>query len=381
MSTTSESDAAAKLQAAHDRLQRLREDIDIDRDDLDAVADAYEAIEEVLDRWQERATDWDDFEGYVEFRNDLSATLASIPEDVPESEAFVEADGHVKTGSATRSLRQRDFDAAREALSPAREYAETRTELREASDCYREACRTAKRRREELTDRIDDLERLVELSDADLDAPTETLQEPIARYNDAVEAAFATFRHETPSREVLSFVVTAADYPLVDYRKPPEELVSYLRAADAGSHPIPELLEYAEYSRSKLSHYVEDADRLKRRVATNRTYLEGLSVEPLTIAWPPTDRETLRFRVDELVSVLGRFADEETMVTLREVRALTHRDDYERLRTAALARAELTDDERKRVESGAVETELETARKEQKQLDEAIETYAGAATR
>ena len=376
MSTTTEPEAATELREARDRLERLRDDVDLGGDDLDAVADAYESVARVLDRWEERATDWDDFQGYVEFRNDLSETLESIPEDVPESDAFVEADGHVKTGSATQALKQRDFDAAREALAPARAYAEHREALQEAREEYREACRAAKRRRAELAARIDDLERLVELSEADLDAPVEELREPIRRYDEAVRADFTRFRREAPARAVLEFVATAAGYPLVDFEAPPPELLAYLREHPAGEHSVEELLEYAGYSASKLSHYVDDPDRLKRRVATNRTYLERLSADPLTVGWPPAERETLRYRTGELVSLVDRFADGETVAALRAVRASTRRDDYGRLRTAAVARAELGDDERERVASGAVESDLEAARRRYERLCEAIDEYA-----
>lgn len=376
MSTTTDTDAASQLAAAHDRLERLRSELELDREELDAVADACRSVERVLDRWEERATDWDDFQGYVEFRNDLSETLEAIPEDVPESEAFLEADGHVKTGSATQALKQRDFDAAREALAPAREHVERREELEAARREYRDARRAAKRRRDELADRVEDLRRLVELSEADLEAPVEALREPIERYDEAVRAAFAAFRSEEPARDVLSFVETASGYPLVGFDAPPERLITYVREHPAGRHAVDELLEYAGYSASKLDHYVDDPDLLKRRVATNRTYLERLSADPLTVGWPPDDRGTLRFRTRELVSLVARFAGEETVAALRSVRQLTRREDYDRLRTAAVARAELTDAERRRVESGAVDDDLREARDAYERLREAIDEYA-----
>ena len=375
MSTTSESDPASELRAAHDHLERLREETALDREALEAVADAYESVERVLERWEERATDWDDFQGYVEFRNDLSATLESVPEDVPESEAFLEADGHVKTGSATQSLTPRDFEAARGALEPAREHAQRREDLERARRRYREARQAAKRRRAELADRIDDLERLLALGEADLEAPVERLRDPIRRYDAAVEEAFADFRRTAPAREFLGFVATAAGRPLVDYRTPPGELLAYVRERPAGDHSVEELLEYAGYSPSKLDHYVEDADLLKRRVATNRTYLERLSADPLRVGWPPEERTRLRYRTGELVPLVGRFADEETVAALRAVRALTRREEYDRLRRAAVARAELDEAERERVASGAVEEELEAAREEYERLGDALEEY------
>ncbi|WP_178918208.1 hypothetical protein [Natronomonas gomsonensis] len=376
MSTGSDrDDAAAELEAAHERVRELERSLELDEADLDAVANAYESVATVLDRWEERATDWDDFEGYVEFRNDISETLESIPEDVPESEAFLEADGHVKTSGVTGSLKTRDFEAAREALTPARDYAETREALADARSRHRDAYRAARDRLNELEDRIDDLERLVRLGEADLDAPIEELREPVERYNDGVADDFAAFRREASAREFLSFVATAAEYPLVEFRRPPTELLEYVRERPAGEHSVPDLIEYADYSPSKLSHYVDDANLLKRRVATNRTYLDGLSADPLFVEWPPAEAETLRFRAEELVSLVDRFADEETVAALRSVRELTRREAYERLQTAAVAHSELDPDERARVDSGAVEDNLEAARSERERLDEALSAY------
>ncbi len=381
MSTGSDADAGATeeplaaLEAAHERLEGLRAAPPADPDAVDTVADAYEAVAEVLDRWEERATDWDDFEGYVEFRDDLSETMASIPEDVPESEAFLAADGHVKTSGVSKSLTSGDFEAAREALAPAREYADYREELEAVRSRYRRAYRAAERRRRELDDRIDDLERLRRLGAADLEAPVERLREPVERYDEAVTGAFDAFREDASAREFLGVVETAAGYPLVDIRAPPSELLAYVESAPAGDRPVPELLAYAEYSTSKLSHYVAEPARLKRRVATNRTYLEELSAAPLCVGWPPPPPDRLRFRSEELLSVVDRFAGAETVRAIRAVRDRTRDDDYGRLREAAVARAELTDAERRRLESGAVAEELETARERRRRLTEALERY------
>lgn len=374
-STDTGVDAVASLERAHREVEAARAAIDIDRAELDAVADAYEAVSRVLDRWEERATDWDDFKGYVEFRNDLAETLESIPEDVPESDAFVEANDHVKTGGVSKSLKSRDFDAARDALAPAREYVDRRDRWIDAKEAYRDAFRAARRRLETLDDRIDDLERLSRLSSVDLDAPVDELREPIERYNDAVRNDFTAFRRTASARELLEFVDNAAARSLIDYEAPPDELLTYVRTRAAGDHPVGDLVEFADYSPSKLSHYVDDANLLKRRVATNRTYLERLDAEPLTVEWPPAPAAELRYRVDALVSLVGRFADEETVVAIRAVRALTRRDAYDRLRTTAEARERLTDEERDRIERGVVDEELADARAERDALTDALDVH------
>ena len=371
MSDGSDTDAAEALRAAVERVESIRAELDaegLDRSALDTVADAYRSVEAILDRWEDRATDWDDFEGYVEFRNDLAGTLESLPEDLPERDAFVEADGCVKTGGVSKSLDAGDFEDAREALAPAAAYAELRTDLESAIEDRRAARKRARRRRATLRERISELERILELGEADLDAPIDRLEDPIRTYNDRVTEAFRTFRREAAAETFLGFVDRAAHTPFVAYEPPPAALLEYVGSGAAGEHPIDELLEYADYSRSKLSHYVDDADLLKRRVATNRTYLERLSAEPLAVAWPPEPADELRFRTEELLGLVRRIAGEETAATLREVRALTRRDDYARLRAAARAEAALTDDQRRRLEAGEIDAELSAAREEFERL-------------
>lgn len=378
MSSQTEADALEELQSADERIRQLRselEDEDLGPAEIDDLIDAYRSVEAVLDRWEERATDWDDFQGYVEFRNDLAETLESIPDDVPERDAFVAADSHVKTSGVSKSLDTSDFEAARSALAPVRSHVETYEALESAREQRRQAYRRAQRRADELEEQIGSLQRLLELGEADLEAPIECLREPISTYNESVRDDFETFRRGTPAREFLSFVERAAGTPLVGYETPPAELLEYVRTRPAGDRSVDELLEYAEYSSSKLSHYVDDADLLKRRVATNQTYLERLAADPFCLEWPPKPADILWFRTAELVSLVGRFADESTVATLREIRSLTRRTEYERLRRAAEADAELTDDQRRRLQDGAVKTELSAARSELDRLEDALAEY------
>jgi hypothetical protein len=371
-------DPVEDLRAAAERVERLRAEMaesGLDRDELETVADASRSVDAVLDRWEERATDWDDFEGYVEFRNDLAETLESIPDDVPESDAFLEADAHVKTESVSKSLDSRDFDAAREALAPARAHAERLADLEDALADRREARARAESRRDELRARIDELERLLELGEADLDAPIDRLREPIETYNERVTEAFRAFRREATAETFVSFLDDAARTPFIEQDSPPSELLEHVRTADAGEHSIDELLEYADYSTSKLAHYVDDPDRLKRRVATNRTYLERVSAGPFRIAWPPAPAERLRFRIDELVSLVGRFADEAVVETLREIRELTRDDEYGRIRRASAADSELTAEQRHRLEDGEIDAELETAREALERVEAALSEF------
>ena len=365
----------AELADAHDQLAAVEADIESEgRDRVERAADAYDRATDLLDRYRESATGsgGETFQLFLEFQSQFVELVDGIDDDLPHAEAFETASDRVDG----RRLSERDFDRARDALEPAAEAAALLDRRGSALDRYDEARRDAHRLLRTVEDRIEDLERVASLGDADLDAPVSDLRDPVDRYDEAARADFEAYKRETPAREVLSFVASTSAYPLVDFRTPPSDLLSYVERADAGDESIPTLLEYADYSRSKLDHYVTDPGELEARVGANRTYLERLDAGPLTVSWPPTPAATLRRRVDELVSVVGRFASEETVTALRAVADVARDEDrYERVREAARAEAELTDAERARLASGEVAAELDSLRETRDELRAALEEY------
>jgi hypothetical protein len=228
---------------------------------------------------------------------------------------------------------------------------------------------------QETRNRIDRLETVRSLGAADLDAPVEDLREPIEQYNDSVRQAVTEFRRSAPAREVLGVMQRAQRFPLLPVPEPPEDLQEYLDSADVGTEPIPTLLEYAEYSRSKLAHYVESPATFARIVGGNRTYLNGIDATPFTVDWPPPAAETLRWRGRELIAVLDRFAGEETIAAFRSAfeMARTDPERYSTLRLTARARNELSEEERKRVADGTIEADLAAARDRLETLQDALE--------
>jgi len=363
--------AAEELAAARDARERLP----VDPDRVDAVADAYREVDRLLERYEERATDWDDFEGYVEFRENLSRQVASLPEDLPHRDRFEAVDTDLKTGAVAETLSTDDFAAARDELAPVRECADVSDRLATAREEYRRARRSARDCRGDLQARIDDLERLASLGEADLDAPVERLREPITAYDSAVREAFDGFHSEASARDLLGLIERTAAYPLVSFERPPDRLLRFVTGAAAGTEPIGTLLEYADYSRSKLAHYVDDPGELKGAVSTTRTYLRELSADPLLVEWPPPPADRLRWRARERVAVVGRFADESVVARAREVRRLADRNDYVRLRESAVARAELDDRQRERVASGAVAEELAATRDRLERVETTLEEH------
>lgn len=361
--------------AAADRAYREADEavVEVGEAELEAVADAYDDFTDLLARYEEPASGsgGETFQAYVEFEGKLADFEEGLPDDLREREAFEAATELLDR----RRLEERDFERARDRLAPVRELVKRLDDREEFRRRYREARRDVRRRIRELDQRIDELESLLEYADVDFDAPVDRLREPIETYNDRVTDAFERFRREAPVTEVLGVIGSAADRPLVGMRSPPSDLFAYLRSTPVGDEPIPRLIEWTDFSRSKLGHYVDDPQTFLGRVAANRTYLQRLDAAPLTVDWPPPRAEALRWRIRELVPVVDRFAGADTLRALRAVRERSRDDDYARLRTAARALEALDDADRERLASGAVERDLEDARAERERMTKALEEY------
>jgi len=360
--------AAADLADARAAVEQRGED------DCRRVREAYDDATDLLEEYRGKATGsgGEEFQAFMRFKKRFTDLVEGLDDDLPHRGAFEEARDVIDR----RRLSESHFDRAREALSPAEAAVDVLRRRAEAREACREARRDARARLSELDDEIADAERLQELGAVDLDASVEWLRDPIEAYDEAVREAFREFRTGASARELLDLAETAADYPLGAVDPPPEELLAYVRRADAGTETVPTLLEYADYSRSKLAHYVDEPAALKRNVATERTYLERLDGSALTIGWPPPSAERLRYRCGELTSLVSRFADEDVVDRLRTVADRTRQEErYERLRTVAQARQELTDEQRRRLQSGAVADRLDRLRAQRAAVEAALEEH------
>ncbi|MFB6183813.1 MAG: hypothetical protein ABEI96_04595 [Haloarculaceae archaeon] len=365
-------EAIADLERSHRRYERAIEAVaEIGEDELRRLADAYEELTATLDAYEDRAIGSGDFEAFVEFQGKVGEFTETLPEDLRHRGAFERADETLQQ----RRLSASDFETARQSLEPVAEDVTLLTDRDEARERYRNARNRVQQRLSTVEAAIADRERLRELGAADLDAPTERLRDPIEAYDEAVREAFESFKRGESARSVLEFVTTAARYPLVPFRDPPSELLEYVRERPTGEEPIAQLLEYADYSHSKLDHYVEEPTALRSHVATRQTYLRRLDAEPLTVGWPPPEAAVLRYRCRELESVVRRIADEDALRRLRTVRLLPREVDFQRLRTSAVAREELDDAEIRDLRDGTVESELASLRAERQRLADALQAH------
>jgi hypothetical protein len=361
---------ADALRSAAEQVANLETEID-DRgaEELERLAEATTEADRLMDRYEERATDWDDFAGFVEFQNTFVEFVEGLAPEFPHREAFEAADEQFKK----QRLDAADFEAAREALAPARQAAGLLEERARARERFGDLRYAAKSRRDSLAERCESLERLLALSATDLDVAHDELRARVETYNRAVRAAFDELRADRPARELFDVVSEAAGRPLVGFETPPAELVEYLGRAETGTESLATLVTYASYSPQKLEHYVEAPQRLKHHVGGHRTYLDRLDAGPLTVAWPPPPATTLEFRAREIRAVLSGFAPEETIAELRRLREFA-RDGarYGDCREAAYVLAELGPEDRDRLESGDAARELVDARASRDRLAEAL---------
>ena len=350
-------EAAAELRERYDELRRIEDRItDLGRERVEAAADAYRRAHRVLDQYEEDAVGTGDFGSYVQFEGEF-AHAVNVDDDALAAESFAAADETVDK----RRLSESDFAAAREALEPAGEYVDLLTDRDEAVDDYRIARKAAIDARKSLEARLDELREVAEMADADLDADVDRIREPIEAYNDAVRESFREFYKTASARDVFGFLDRADGTPFVDVDVPPTDLAEYVAEYGAGEEPLPTLLEYADYSNSKLEHYVDDPGALRTAVAVHRTYIERLDAEPLTLGWPPKPGDELAYEIDELIPLVSRVADDETVAILRSIRDLAREEEYERLRRAAEVRDALDDPELDLLERGVIDDRVSEA--------------------
>lgn len=365
-------DLVDELDQLEDQIEYANKQIaEFGEEELQELADAYEAFTDVLDRFEDDVTDeGGDIRTNIEFQSAIAEVTEEISDDMLLSETFDECDEMLQK----RWFHESDIEDAREQLQPVSDLVSRLERRDELLKSYRETRKDVRYRVRDCKEDIAELERLVRLADADLDAPTERLREPIEQYNEAVTGEFDTFTREASTREVIDFLDAMSAYPLVPFEEPDEELASYVQEYPPGEESIPKLLEYAGYSHSKLSHYVDDPEKLTHVVGRKQTYLDGLSGEPLTISWPPPPAEELRFQCRELTAAVNRFAPG-VVEQLREVASLPRETEYERIRDAAVVREDLSEEERERIKHGDIEAELSAAREKRETLEDALERF------
>jgi len=387
--STPAADVVAELAAAYRRVQDVESEIEaIGEANVEAAADAYRNATRLLDRYEDSATGTGDFKAYLQFQNEFIALAEGLSDDVLAADAFQRASDRMDK----RRLNESDFDYAREQIEAAAEAVDL-LERREAThDEYRQARHDAKARTDELDSEADRLRRVGELGGVDLAASLDPLREPVEAYNAAVREAFDRFRRTESARELFELLAAGADRPLVDADRPPRDLADYIESAPAGGEPLSTLREYADYSPSKLDHYVDDPGALRTHVSVHQTYLNRVGPDPFLVDWPPAEAGVLRARLRELAPLVRRLdapteteesasepdsdADSESIeYHRRQLARLARTDDYDRLRQVAVADTELSETEFEQLAAGTVDDDLAAVEDGLDAIETALDEY------
>lgn len=324
--------------------------------------DLYETVDKNLERYREEATGRGDFEKYIELRSIVAGVEEKL-DDVHMSEEFEDALSHLDA----RTLRDKHFRRARAGLEGVKGFAETYERYEELEEELEDELRSLEKRKKELRSEIEETEERLEKAREAEEVDASPLREAVEEYNERVRGDFDAFLREAPAVDVARLGEKTLDAPLVE-DTPVERGVAERLSRYVEDETVGRVLELADASDGKLSHYVEDTDGF--RDAVPRTFFETASAERFELSYESED--VVRRRVPELVSLVSSFAGEDTVAVLRRVGAMAERGEYEPMRHAVVAGEEAGAD------AEEIDERLEELRDEKERVEERAERLRSA---
>jgi len=340
-----------------DELRELRETVEeVGEERAETTRALYESLTDVTEEYREEATGHGNFEKYVEFENHVIAFENTVEEeDVHLQDDFEKSLERLDR----RTLQDKHFRRALDDLDAVEELAEDYERYTELRDELRDELGSLERRKEELASRIDELEESVEKAREVEDVDVSELRDSVETYNDRVRRDFEEFVRDTSAVEVARLGEHVSNSSLLG-DVPVEEGDAERLDEYVDDESVDRVLELADSSDAKLSHYLEDTEGF--RDAVPRLWFESPSAEPFVLSYEPEGKA--KYKTRELVPIVAEFADEETVEALRGVKRMAERGDYSRMRSALVDRREVGGD------AETVEEELEEARSERRRAEE-----------
>lgn len=329
-------DVSERIQELKRARQRI-EDIGLEK--AKKTHDFYSELSETMEEYREDAVGTGDFETYVEFQgilDDLLQRINNSQNEVYRAEDFE----RVIDGFEKRVIRESDFRRAESRLADVRELAETIDRVREIEKELRYEKGRLERRKSELESRLKRVGRKIDTAKGVSDIDPSPLISIIESYNSSVETDFEEFYNSAPSIKVARLGEKARDLPLADIKPLDKETVEILRRTGMGQKTVSEVLEYADYSNSKLSHYIERPDEFRRNVS--QTWFKLLSADDFKIS-VETPQNLIKHKVPELIRIVDEFGSEETVRRLREIHSVAEKGEYAPMRRAYLSEKETGD--------------------------------------
>ncbi|MDY6765077.1 MAG: hypothetical protein SV377_05240 [Halobacteria archaeon] len=321
-------------------LKRARQRIeDIGLEKAKKTHDFYSELSETMDEYREDAVGTGDFETYVEFQGILDDMLERVKKNQDEIHRPEDFE-RVIDDFEKRVIRESDFRHAESTLSDVRELSETIDRINEIEKELRYEKGKLERRKSELESRLKSIKRKIDTAKGVSDIDPSPLVSLIESYNSSVETDFEEFYNNAPAIKVARIGEKARDFPLADIKPLDKETVRILERTGMGRKTVSEVLEYADYSDSKLSHYIDKPEEFRRNVS--QTWFKLLSADDFKIS-VETPQNLIKHKVPELVRVVGEFGSDETVRKLREIHSIAERGEYAPMRRAYLSEKETGD--------------------------------------
>jgi len=310
--------------------EKVRETVrDVGEERAERTHDLYETVDKNLEKYREDATGHGDFGKYIEFRNFVAGVEEKLDEEeIHLTEEFESAMSHLDA----RTLRDKHFRRARADLEPVADFAETYERYEELGEELNDELRSLEKRKKELENEIEDAEESLEKAREANKVDASSLRETVEAYNESVNDNFDSFLRNASAVEVARLGEKTLGAPLVE-GAPVERGVAERLSRYVEDETVERVLELADASDGKLSHYVEETDEF--RDAVPRIFFETASAERFELSYEPEG--VVRRRAPELVSLVSSFADEETVAALRRVDGMAERGEYGPMRRAVVA--------------------------------------------
>ncbi|MFP4174208.1 MAG: hypothetical protein ACLFSW_00320 [Halobacteriales archaeon] len=305
---------------------------EVGEDRAERTRDVYRRIDDAFDEYREDATGHGEFGRFVEFQN----VVIDIEESVEEEDIYRAGDiERALSHLDANTLHDKHFRRARGDMEDVRDFVETYERYVELGDNLRDELSDLERRADERAREIRRKEKALEKARRAEGVDVSRLREAVEGYNERVREGFETFVRDAPAVDVARLGERTHGAPLVD-DAPIERGTAKRLARYVDDETVDRVLELADSSDAKLSHYVDDPDGF--RDAVPRTYFETADGSRFELSYDPEG--VVRRRAEELVSLVRRFADDETVMALRRVRDMAANGTYGEMRRALVAREE-----------------------------------------
>lgn len=324
----------------------------------------YESLEDAIEEYREEAAGHGNFEKYVEFENIVVAFENTVEEeDVYLQDDFEKALGRLDQ----RTLQDKHFRRALNDLVDVEELCDDYERYTQLRDELRDELGSLERKVGELDGRIEELEEGIEKARGVEDVDVSELRDAVETYNERVRDDFKEFVRTAPAVEVARLGERISDASLLE-DVPAEEGDAERLAEYVDDESVDRVLELADSSDGKLSHYLDDTEGF--RSAVPRLWFESSNADSFVISYEPEG--TVKYKTRELVPLVAEFADDTTIDALRRVKRMAERGEYSRMRSALVDRREVGDD------AESMEKELEEVRTERQRAKERAERIRDA---